>query len=803
MLQPSPARHWLPPGVALGSLAILAVALVHYSGNAWPHYWKPRVLLDFVLWSSLVVATAWVLRRQGGPRAAQALLGAMLLYLLYGAGLGASASVVLFLASSWALGELALKLLFTTRTPQLSLEAPLFLGLALHLALFGLLIHYPINDRLLYLAILLTPLLAGGKLIFKGRHDVTQPIQASVTRLSQLPFWSLTSAAVLIGYVSRFALFPTVAYDDNALHLRLWTELLFQQRYTFDVSRQIWSVAPFAVDLQHGIVSLVAGTDARSALNLAFLALLLRQVWWLSGLVLNDERARLLILTLFASTPMLANLLTSLQTELFLGLLATAGVRLLLSSPTSARGNGVALLAVGAMACATKLPGAVLGVCLLLGHAIQGPSFRQSWQGIRPLALSVVMLALAFTAFHAYLVAWKVTGNPLFPLYNGIFRSSYFPPVNFSDTRYVKGFNLNSYWSSFFQTSQFFESKNFVAGFQYLLLLPPALLVFGARMPRRITLGLLIPLCGFGLAMYSATQYWRYLFPILPLGSVAIASLFIGTSARNASVLRYMLGVYIAINLYFLPGISWFFENSPQQSYTENGRTQVAERLAPGKQITAYINANHPGNHVLYDADVPFGASLNGTPTYITWYAPARADRFQQSKTIDDIARFMQDERIRLVVWDMAPVSQANDARGLLRTYLSRFGLPEYQVGSIVLYKLADKEQTYQSVFSADTTLSGQGATQQARSLATFPTQGAGMARYTAQFSCTRANGNFIAQINWSVGAPYYRQVSCGTTLTHFEEALPIPAGASTGEVLVSVNGETEAQLSQIQIEIK
>jgi hypothetical protein len=31
----------------------------------------------------------------------------------------------------------------------------------------------------------------------------------------------------------------------------MWTELVFQQKYSFDVLTQIWSVAPFTVDLLH------------------------------------------------------------------------------------------------------------------------------------------------------------------------------------------------------------------------------------------------------------------------------------------------------------------------------------------------------------------------------------------------------------------------------------------------------------------------------------------------------------------------------------------------------------------------
>lgn len=229
----------------------------------------------------------------------------------------------------------------------------------------------------------------------------------------------------------------------------------------------------------------------------------------------------------------------------------------------------------------------------------------------------------------------------------------------------------------------------------------------------------------------------------------------------------------------------------------------MTERLAPSKLLTAYINEKYPGAHVLYDATIPFGASLNGTPVFIIWYSPARAERIQQLNTVDEVARFMRDEKIQLVLWDMASASRAGDTRSLLRTYLSRFGLPEHKVGGIVLYRLTDEEQAYKEAYSVTPASHALTVSSQSRSMTTFPTHGASMARYTVQFSCRSAAGNFIAQVNWNVGAPYYRQVGCDTADIHFEESLPVPMGATTGEVIVSVNGDTEAELTQIKIETK
>lgn len=100
MPQFNPNSRWLQPSLALSSLAILLIALVHYSGNAVPYYWRPRLLIDFALWSGLTLMAAGVLRSRAEHYAGSALVGGILIYLACGAGLGESASVILFLGSA-------------------------------------------------------------------------------------------------------------------------------------------------------------------------------------------------------------------------------------------------------------------------------------------------------------------------------------------------------------------------------------------------------------------------------------------------------------------------------------------------------------------------------------------------------------------------------------------------------------------------------------------------------------------------------------------------------------------------------
>lgn len=814
------------------SYAIIIAGIAHYA-SAWPAYWERSAFSDFCMWSFAILSFAYVLQRYVRHYAPHLLLTGVLVYLLLGVGLANGIAVAFFMLSSFLAGRSVLGLLFRSNPPEMLLDQSLIIGFALQLALFGTLIHFPVNTQALYFLILASPallLLKPGVLQRYG-PGLSRSSQACSAALARMPYWSLVISVLLLGQLARYAMFPTVGYDDNAQHLRMWTELTNDKRYWFDVVSQIGAVVPFAVDLLHSIVSLLAGADARGALNLGILLLLLRQVWILTGRLVTDPVDRLIILVLFGSTPILAHLLTSLQTELFLAFLAATGVKFSLEKTTNASCNAVAILALAAICCATKLPGAVLGLALLIAYcaSLSGsfPGFKRQYGITFYAGLAAYLLLLVFVAFESYLVAFRITGNPVFPFYNGIFKSPFFPVKNFSDLRYIKDFSFSTYWDIFFKTSQYYESFDFVAGFQYLLLFPLALIVFVRRSTLRQALPFLVPIAVYGLAMFATTQYWRYLFPVLPLAGVVMASL-VGTAAsagdrKPGYVVRGVFLCYTALNFYLMPGISWSFSIPLQKTFNATGRNSVTEELAPVKRLTEYLNQKASGMRVLYDYDTPYGATLSGKPVYVNWYSSARHERAIRWKNTDDISSFLKEENIDYVIWNPAPerLQEEQKQRNLMSRHLSIFGFPEHQIGSFILYRLFSHEIAYRRTFSLNqvsdsgvrTGLStektgaintGQEhhiATSEARIIASFKTDGASIARYNATFQCNAPTGHFIAQINWDVRPVYYKRVACEANEVKFTQAIPIPPGSRSGDIYLSAAGGAQATVSSIEIE--
>jgi hypothetical protein len=789
------------------SVLVILIAVSYYAGGL-PVYWQSTLIDDVLLWTASSLLLAVLLRLCIRPQAIALLCGAMLLYLAIGTGLLETASALLFFTACFLYGRILLWLLFPTANPPHDVTRPLLIGLAIQLTFFSALIHTPFNNRTVYAAVQLAPLLLfalTGQLPVLARQ-AGAGLSLQTATLTRLPYWYGVALVMLVAFVARYAFLPTLSFDDNVLHLRMWAELTFYHRYSFDVVSQVWAAAPFAVDLMHAVISLVAGTDSRAALNLLLLALLCRQLWMILAHFGLESAGCLLLVGLFVSTPMTGALLLTLQTELFLALLATAGARLVLQARAGwYTGNTIALLAVAALCCAAKLTGIMLGGLLVLALLIQLWPLRLAELTAHSVAsrlfFACTLLGLAVLACNAYYTAWRITGNPVFPLYNGIFQSPYYEPFNFSDERWLTGFSLASWWSAFFATSRHFESQDFVAGFQYLFLLPLGALMLCKRLPGKTALLILLPLLGFGTVMFAATQYWRYLYPVFPLATVACGFLLLrdgsNVAVRNTTAARAAISACMVLNLWFVPGVSWLFAIAPGESYTRAERELLTWSYSPAKFLTAHVNDTAPGSRILYHWNSSSGASLHGQPVYIDWFSPSRLAKLRTIEHEADIRAFLDDESIDYVIWNMEQVGPPDQAQWWLKELLSSHGRPVLQASGDVLYQLRGRPLAWQEIIRLDDVQ----ATTARLGVANLTVPGASRARVRVSVACSDPAGILVAEIHWNQGPPYRRDIPCTVAPFEYAEALPVPGGATAAEIVLSVRAASAATVTSLVVE--
>ena len=817
------SHPWVLPFFSFAAL-LLTVAMLFILGGGWVNNWSGNTLRYFGALTCLAVVFALAFHFFAWPRKKTMFAALALVYLAVGIGIAPLIAVSAVFLSSFFLGRFLLLPFARRSQPQepVSAIASLMVGLAFYLLFFSIASRYAVNSLSFYILALTPPLIIALKeQSFSGASYLVYNAKKMLGVLESLNFVKYIVFILLFTFVASYTFFPTIMWDDNTLHLSIWSQLATNHQYVPDIKSQIWSAEPFNVDLLHGVVSVLSQADARGALNFMFLCIMCVGVFKLAALFTSNINDRLLVMSLFLSTPMICNLLIGLQTDLFLAFLVTCGAWLLVGlAKRFSLVYVAALLAACAMCASTKLPAVLLAAGLGLTMLVILFQYRVQLQKLSLFTWLLLVLALlisACLAFYPYVSAYLLTGNPVFPLYNGIFKSPHFEPKNFLDTHYVKGASFSSYAGWFFNTSSYFESKNYTAGFQYFLLFPIAVVIMLLK-KQRTALLLLIPLFVYALPLFLTLQYWRYFFAVLPLCSLVLAVFLLeaGVNKWVKVTSRSVFYGFIFLNLMFMPGISWNFHAAPVQLYTHASKLAFTQDVAPENLLNQQINQMDKQAKVLFDFNRPYGATLAGKAIYNSWYAPEYAQVIASWKTPVDISASLAVWGVTYVYMNLAqPYTSSAIQRNALRDLLANHGHPVLQSGSVTVYTLSATPLTYSTFLTyapftsvADFTVQGQPVEKEAGVVVSntdilnksFNTQSFRAFKYEATIACEGKDENFIAQINWDKGAPYYKLVECSAQELQFSETGQIPMGASKGILYLSARAASKITVKSISL---
>jgi hypothetical protein len=260
--------------------------------------------------------------------------------------------------------------------------------------------------------------------------------------------------------------------------------------------------------------------------------------------------------------------------------------------------------AIGTKLTAVVALPAFAGLLLLALSRPPHSSARSRWQALSAYALGGLLVAAPW-----YAVIYWFTGNPFFPMLNGVFKSAGWPPVN---TRFnadlfgigtSPGALLTLPWALTFETHKFGEALAPGAMGLSLVLLPVgALLLLLGRGPHRRALvgAAVLSTMAWGLLV----QYARYLVPVLPLivVVVAAAALHVPADPRARRLNRALLGLVLVAQFSVAPLLFW---NVPERFPVRRavGRESAeafVSRALPGYAASRYVNrVISPGEWVI------------------------------------------------------------------------------------------------------------------------------------------------------------------------------------------------------------
>ena len=583
--------------LALLPLAIVLCAAWRYDLAANIHAdYRRLVAAVFVVFAGLA-GCAWLAARSGWRHAAMLPLLAACVPLagvVVFAGWAQVGAAVLLAAAALAVASC----FGDARRSGIAIAA--MVGMACIAAVVGWSLPLPIHRRGVYLAVALLLVVVR----WRALREMSRTAAANLCGIAAAhPAWSiLLAGAAAIASLGLWL--PSLNYDDNAVHLVLQSQLLADGYYHLDVQSQSWAVAPWANNVLHAVAALFAGRESRAAAASLWLLLGIAGAWRLARALDASPATALAAAAVFAAQPLAGYFTTSMQVDganaaILLHLAAIA------ATPAAARPGPFVLGILAGLLLALKTSNLLYLLPLLAWLCASMPAgARMRWLGRMGLGLLPV-------AASSYAYAWWITGNPLFPFYNAVFKSPYYPAENFRDLKWMAGVSWRSLWDLAFRTDAYGQFFPGAAGLSVLATLP-ALAIDAIRRPAPRWLALWA--IAAGGALFWHMQYLRYLFPALAvlavLGSVALARLLDRRLFAAAVVLL------VGIDALLMPTTSWYLRDNDWPLQLREGaaaRARIVRTMLPERALLERVMARDPDACVLMsDPKAPFVGAGHG-----------------------------------------------------------------------------------------------------------------------------------------------------------------------------------------------
>jgi hypothetical protein len=689
---PGSSTRWrlfelLPAGLLAASCCVLLYGFwSHRAMLAEQPLWSMRDALEvgiLVLAYAILCAALYAIRAVPTRVIAGTLLIA---YATIVAGLGPLASALLVLLACLAVGDLIVCRL--GRDTQLALRALIstLVGLALLAMLVGILAHFPINRPAFYVPLFIVAVVLDKRGIRGYWQGLSLWFSRSRPRDSHWAFLATALLVLVLLLQSVRAVLPETGGDGMGMHLVVASQLASQHQWSFDPAMFAWGVYPLGSEWIEGVGWILGGETAARLLSFAFSLLVVLTIVVVTRRFASPSKS-LLTGCLFASAGIAFGLTANVYAEPALAAFvvgAFAVVTLPRSSWTTWNTIALGILCGGCLL--TKVTALYLVVPLLVLMVVRlarGGSVRSVL-----VQTAIALGTVIGVSFFPYAYAFWRTGNPVFPLYNDIFRSSLAPPIREADPRWIGKFSWRLPYRMTFSTSGYCEVYNGTFGFQYLALMPLALVVAALRRNWIAISAFLIALVS-GAAMLYSTQYVRYIFPMMALASIPLAAAFQCGEGRGWTWLSRAactLGVLIVVvNLAFYPGGAWNLPGFQGKALVSDiARQQFVDQQAPERDLTAAVNALDGRMARVAFFGRAFAAGLQGTPLFAMNYNPGFEAAVAQAKTAADVVAVLRARAVSHVIAPLALV----EASTPLREALSRDAEMIAERNGVALYRL-------------------------------------------------------------------------------------------------------------------
>ncbi len=296
--------------------------------------------------------------------------------------------------------------------------------------------------------------------------------------------------------------------------------------------------------------------------------------------------------------------------------------------------------------------------------------------------LVIGLVAFLLLGSIPYATAWLKTGNPIFPFFNQIFHSPYWPSVAFeAPAIFGKGVTWDILYRVTFYSGNFIEGRPGAAGFQWLLLFLPSLVALLFRYSHR-QFALYFFVIFSVVLSFHFTAYLRYVFPAFAWGAAVIGIAISKEDIHEKYLQRVFVftgWLVVFLNLVFFTSGTYYGKLNLLPVLSESGRNafQAVNALNTSLSPVAMFSPSLAGD-------------LHSDALYPNWYNFEFQSKVGEFKTEKMVADTLLDYRVDYVIIDNNWGSKAK--RNLIKTTLDEI----VSFGDVSVLKLKDSYR-YQS----------------------------------------------------------------------------------------------------------
>jgi len=677
---------------ALVALEVFGIRTYHlFSQDIWaPVGWK-----RFVRYTEYYAVVAVLLMAFAPRYFAAVLTAALAVATAMAVGPAPLAATAFFLLSANALGS---RLLGRTKDPAPEHHfCATLLGTAMYILLMTLVARLPVNYPWLWGAVLILPVLVD----IRGIRDRVARLGRALYPAEAPSRWARAGLAVLVFVLVAHwfvVLKPESGADALSVHLAVPMNIAANHAMTYQPARLVWAVMPMGADFAYSIVYLGGGEYASRLLDFAMLLIIVGLLYRAARRWLGPGASYLLAAS-FAATPIVQLVTGSLFVENVLAAMIFGLMTAIwLYDDSGERRYFYLAMVLGGIAMTIKF-GALAFVAVAVPFAFA--SARRHWKELGPnpraaCALGVLLLLLA--AAPPYAIAYAKTGNPLFPFLNSRFHSKLLPPgTDLRDDRYRERFTWRLPYDMAMQCDRYYEGQGGSLGFQYLVLVPLALLGLLIARPRPALSAATVAL-GAGLVIMNTEPNARYVYAAAPLVLIPAASLMGYMASRHRLLYGTLAAFLVAatgLNAYFLPSSSYYHKDfSLRMPLSRAEHERHLGESAPVRKVIDWYSLHHPNSTMMFTDDSLI-AGAEGDVYENHWHQVSNWIRIRDTPDLAAMRRLIEEWKIRYFIGHKQAPGDFTYPPALVEL-LARCTVPEYEFDNFYLarYEPACSAQT-------------------------------------------------------------------------------------------------------------